>query len=69
MFQHIGLHYSLQFLNKETYSEDPEFLKMSPFGSTPLLESSLDYFYHANTIIRYISKKYHESGLTGLLPR
>lgn len=70
VFQHLGLHYKLDFLNKDTYSEDTEFLKLSPFGKTPLLEASLDNFYEANTIIRYISKKYSKkSGLTGVLPR
>jgi hypothetical protein len=41
---------------------------LSPFGKTPLLESSLDNFYEYNTIIRYLSKKHKERGLTGFLP-
>ena len=69
LFHHLNLHYSLKFLDKDTYGEDPEFLKLSPFGKTPLLESSLDNFFESNTIIRYISKKYNDGNLSGILPR
>jgi len=66
---HLGLSYTLHFLDKETYYKDEELLKLSPFGKTPVLELNIDSFYEANTAIRYLSKKVKDRGLTGIIPR
>lgn len=60
LFQYLGLPFSLNFLDKKTYTNDEEFKKISVFGESPVFQTSNDKFSGDKTIIRYISRKYKD---------
>jgi glutathione S-transferase len=69
VYHYLDMPISIKYLDKNTHKSDPEFLKMSPFGVCPVLETKLDYFFQYGAIIRYVTRKMKQKSLTGVLPR